>query len=112
MVDMPVGGSLQPVLYSLVVMCALACGLLGGAIFSVLARPNQLRHASLFAGAVALVSFAKDAILRFVQPENPTILTLEGLWVLPFVVAALACAAISRAGALERKQKQPPGAEV
>ncbi len=90
--------------FTLIVLCGMACGLVGGMVLTWLTRPGQLRHASVIAAAVAAVSFAVSALPHPWLRADTMITALEGLFVLPFVVSMLALTAIARAKALERQQ--------
>jgi hypothetical protein len=97
-----------PVL-SILVLGGMVCGLVCGAVLSLLARPRQLQHASIIAAMVAVISFVVNATPGPWQSSDSPALAIESLYVLPFIVTMLACTGITRAKALERQaQYQEP----
>lgn len=97
-----------PVL-SILVLGGMVCGLVCGAVLSLLARPRQLQHASVIAAVVAVLSFAANAVPGPWRSSDSPTLAVESLYVLPFIVSMLACTGITRAKTLERRvQSQEP----
>jgi hypothetical protein len=94
--EIPATGDIAAITCGTIVVFSAGGGVLSGAVFHLLARPQQLRLAYFFALAVAALSVGVDAIAQQGRPGNHTAFAFTALWALPFLVATLAATGISQ----------------